>query len=195
MTSALRSVSLFLVLRSALPTWRVLLEVWKCVISVKVKQPHYNPLTGPEGSRRLRFPDFKTVGTWWWQGYLLVLRTDRLYPQEIFLVLIYVRSWVDPRAIVRPEGLCQWKIPMTPSGIDPTAFWFVAQCLNHCATAFPSCVKVITDSIYTASSINVLQTALPSLSDTLSPCMRSLLLSSLPRQRRIPRITFLLANH
>jgi len=21
---------------------------------------------GPEGSRRLRFPDFKTIGTWWW---------------------------------------------------------------------------------------------------------------------------------
>jgi len=22
--------------------------------------------TGPEGSRRLRFPDFKTIGTWRW---------------------------------------------------------------------------------------------------------------------------------
>jgi hypothetical protein len=27
-------------------------------------------LTGPEGSRRLRFPDFKTIGTWRWQGAL-----------------------------------------------------------------------------------------------------------------------------
>jgi hypothetical protein len=36
------------------------------------------------------------------------------------------------------EGLRQWKVPMTPSGIDPATFWFVAQCLNHCATVCPS---------------------------------------------------------
>jgi len=92
-----------------------------------------NPLeawTGPECSRRLRLPDFKTVGTWRWYGCqpcAPAAFTPRKYSWFSFLL----ESESTPRSYVRPKGLCQGKIPMIPPGIEPATFRFIAQCLNQ----------------------------------------------------------------
>jgi hypothetical protein len=59
---------------------------------------------------------------------LAALHTGLLYAQETFLVLISVRWWINSRAIVRQEGLCQWK---NSKAIEPATFLLAAQCLSR----------------------------------------------------------------
>jgi len=56
--------------------------------TTKVKQSHYRPGQAQRVLRKVRFPDFVTTAQD--GGRLPALRTGRLYPKEILLVLISV---------------------------------------------------------------------------------------------------------
>jgi len=58
--------------------------------------------SGPEGSRKLRLPDFMTTAQN--GGKVVSLRHRPPLPQEMCLVIISVRGGVDPSAIVGSEG-------------------------------------------------------------------------------------------
>jgi len=67
-------------------------------------------------------------------GEVVSLTNRPPLPPGTFLILIFTRGWVDPRAMVRSEGNMSLKNPVTPPGIDAGTFRLVAQCLNHYAT-------------------------------------------------------------
>ena len=67
-------------------------------------------------------------------------------PQEIFQVLMSVRDWVDSRATVRPEVLCQRKIPVTPFGIETVTLQLEVQCFNQLHHHMPLNILLEKDS-------------------------------------------------
>ena len=89
--------------------------------------------SGPEGFRKLRFPDFVTTAQDVGKVVSLTHRPP-LPPRKSSFLLHSAIGKI----------LYQWKIPTTPAGIEPATFQFVAQHLNHCATAVP----FITSNIY-----------------------------------------------
>ena len=104
---------------------------------VKGKAVPLEAWSAPEGSRKLRYTDYKRTAQ---DGGKIVSLTYRPHsppgnaPGTHFC---YRLCWPQGHSAIR-RILCQWKIPMSPAGIEPATFWFVTQRLNHCATAVPS---------------------------------------------------------
>jgi hypothetical protein len=106
-------------------------SAWILVISkIKINQSHYRPgqTHSVPGSWKSQISRQSAL-----EGGKVVSPTHRppLSPKELFLVLISITGWVNHKAIVWPEGLCQRKIPVTPPGIEPAIFRLVAQCLSQ----------------------------------------------------------------
>jgi hypothetical protein len=106
----------------------------------KIKQSHYRPgqaqmVPGGWGSQISRQSTR--------EGGKVVSPRPRPPLPPVSVVLVSVRGWIDSGAIVRPERLCQWKIPMTPSGIEPATFRLVAQWLNQLRYRVSPACKVL----------------------------------------------------
>ena len=93
--------------------------------------------SGPEGSGKLRIPFFMTTAQ---DGGKFVSLTHQPplppgnAPSTHFCKR---RSWAQGHSAIG-------RIPVTPSGIEPATFRFVAQHLDHCATAVAEGLLVIT---------------------------------------------------
>jgi len=98
-----------------------IVAVQKETVKGKDKAVPLQTRRGPEGSRKLRFPDFVTTAQD--GGRLSALRTGRLYPQGMLLVPISVKR------LSRLQGhsaigriLCQWKIHWHQLGSNQRPF-------------------------------------------------------------------------
>ena len=102
-------------------TWPVGFKRLTFWLKLKVKQSHYRP---GEAQR--------VAGGWGSQISRQVVSPMHQPPLSLRIwYFISVRGRVNPRAAVQLEGLCQWRIPMTPLKIEPATFRLVVQCLNQ----------------------------------------------------------------
>ena len=92
--------------------------------------------SGPEGCRKLRSPDFMTMAQD--GGKVSLMHRPPLPPGNAPGTHFCYRLGQPQGHSAIERILCQWKNPLTPGGIKPATFRFVAQQLNHCTTAIPN---------------------------------------------------------
>jgi hypothetical protein len=83
-----------------------------CYMLIKVKESCNRPSVAQRVTGGLGSQISMTFGTWRWWG-CQPHAPAAFTPQEMFLVLIFTRGWVNPRIMVRSEGICHWKIQDT----------------------------------------------------------------------------------
>ena len=108
--------------------WRIALNF---TVGIKHEQTKRKIKQRRKGFQEVEDPRFREnrhmqVVRFVWPRHRPPLRPRR-YTWYPFLL----RVWVDPRATVRPERLCRWKIPITPSRIYPVTFRLIAHYLSQ----------------------------------------------------------------
>jgi hypothetical protein len=81
---------------------------------------------GPCGCETSRLPLFLDNRLTDGGEVVSLMRRPPIYPQKDSWYSFLLRGRVDPRAIMRLEGLGQLEIPVTSSGSEPTTFRLVA---------------------------------------------------------------------
>ena len=112
----------------------LLINYFSFLFNKKVKSVPLQAWRCPEGSRKLRFTDFVTTAQ---DGGKVVSLTHRppLPPRKHSWYSFLLEAESIPGPQCSTEGLYQWKIPITPLGIEPATFRPVARChdqLHHC---------------------------------------------------------------
>jgi len=111
-----------------LPRWRIG-ESSLGIEGTKGKAVPLQAWSGPEGSRELRFPDFKTTAQ---DGSKVVSLTYRpLLSPENTPGTHFCWWLIRPQDYSSIGGIMSMKNSMTPAGTEPATFLLVAQHLNH----------------------------------------------------------------